>query len=200
MNAPPARWVPPGSETIGYFARARGFSYDPRPDERWFRHWEPHDTLVAPQLWLNSCTERTPYGVFVIAEPWTTDEGMEPIERAVVCFAQVAGPPHRASMRVGEPFLTRVAYLESLPPPEMTLADPEWDGEIKTFARSRGDAERAFPPKLRRLLLDRKFRGHLEIRAGGFVVHHEGIAPTAYGYELTLRIAHDIAKSFLFPK
>ena len=200
MSASTSRWTPPGSQTIEYFARARGFSYEARPDERWFRHWEPHDTLVSPEYWVNSCTERTPYGIFVIAEPWTAGEGLEPVDRAVVGFAQVAGPTRRASMRVGEPFLTRVAFLESPPPPQVKLDDPEWDASMTTFARSADDARAAFPPKLRRLLCDRNFRGHLEIRQGGFVIHHEGVPPTAYGYELTLRIAHDITKAFIFPQ
>ncbi|NUP08472.1 MAG: hypothetical protein HOW73_20675 [Polyangiaceae bacterium] len=199
MTPPVPKWVPLGSQTIEYFARARGFAYEARPEERWFRHWEPHDTMVAPELWVNSCTERTPYGVFVVAEPWTANEGVDPVERAVVAFAQIGGPVCRAAMRVGEPFLTRVAFLESPPPPKVLLGDAVWDEHVTTFAHSIDEAKGAFPPKLRKLLQERGFKGHLEIRRGGFVVHHEGVPPTAYGYELTFRVAHDIAKAFIFP-
>ena len=40
-----------------------------------------------------------------------------------ILFAQVAGPRFRAAIRTEEPFLTRVAYLESPPPPQVKLDD-----------------------------------------------------------------------------
>lgn len=195
MNEPVRPWMPPGTDAIGMFARSRGMLFDPRPDERWFRHWEPHDTMVAPELWLNAVTERARRGTFVVAEPWTANEGFVPIERTVVGFAQIQGPQCRAAMRVGEPFLTRVAFLESAPPAQVELGDPTWDEHVTTFANAVDVARRAFPPALRELLRARGFRGHLEIRSGGFVVHHEGSLPTPHDYDLTLRMAHDIARA-----
>jgi len=193
MSVEEQPWLPPGSDAIAMYARSRGLLYEGRPDERWFRHWEPHDTMVAPELWLNACTERS-WATFVVAEPWTANEGLQPIERAVVGFAQLAGPLRRAAIRVGEPFLTKVAYLEAPPPPTVTIGDRVWDENVTTLAASPTEALNAFPPRLRELLRGRGFKGHLEVRPGGFVVHHEGLQPRPDGYEMTLRIAHDIAR------
>jgi len=201
VSQQPPPWSPPGSDAILGYARSRRLLYELRPDERWFRHWEPHDTMVAPELWLNVCTERSPYGTFVVAEPWTAGEGLMPIERAVVGFAQVPtlyggrGGSRRAAMRVGEPFLTKVAYLEAPPPPKVTLDDPVWDAHVTTFAASPSEALAAFPRSLRDMLRHRGFRGHLEIRPGGFVVHHEGLVPRPSDYDLTFRMLHDIART-----
>lgn len=186
-------WIPPGSHAIRDFAYARRLAWEARPDERWFRHWEPFDTMVAPELWLNAVTERTAWGVHVAAEPWTAGEGLEPIERAVVGFAQVPTPLRRGAMRVGEPFLTKVAFLEAPPPPCVKVGDKVWDEHVTTFAASPSEAASAFPPRLRELLRRRGFRGHLEMRPGGFIVHHEGWPATPDSYDRTLRMLHEIA-------
>lgn len=188
-----APWVAPGSEVIRAYAASRRLAYEARPDERWFRHWEPYDTMVAPELWLNSVTQHNPWGVHVVAEPWTAGEGLEPIERALVGFAQVPTPLRRAAMRVGEPFLTKVAFLEAPPPPRVTVGDKVWDTHVTTFAASSSEAVTAFPPRLREYLRQRGFQGHLEMRPGGFVVHHEGWPSTPEHYDRTLRLLHDIA-------
>lgn len=194
MDAAPL-WMPTGSDVIARWAAAQRLAYAARPDDAWFRAWEPHDTLIAPELWLNSVTRPAPGGVIVVAEAYAAGEGCDPIERAIVAFAQLRGPTRRAAMRTGEPYLTKTVFLEQAPPPRVKLGDPLWDEHTSTFAASPSEAEAAFHPGLRRLLAKRGFRGHLEIRPGGFVVHHEGLGPRPEHYELLFRIAHDIGGS-----
>lgn len=187
-----AGFRPYGTDAVAHFGAIRRLPFEVNPDERWFRHWEPFDTMVAPEHWLCSLTERTPWGVHVVAEAWTSTLGVEPLERTLVGFAEVPTPRRRAAMRVGEPFLTRVAFLESPPPPRVSLGDKLWDEHVHTFAASPSEAQAAFPPNLRELLRQRGFRGHLEMRPGGFVVHHEGFAPRPEFYDLTFRMLNDI--------
>ena len=68
-------WLPPGSEHIAAYARTRRLGYDAKPAEDFFRRWEPHDTIVSPELWYNACTQPTPWGGHVtVAEPWTAGD------------------------------------------------------------------------------------------------------------------------------
>ncbi|HTJ80836.1 MAG TPA: hypothetical protein VL400_03910 [Polyangiaceae bacterium] len=189
-------WLPPGSREIGYYAATRRLLYAPKPDEAWFRAWEPHDTMISPENWYNAVTDRNPMGTFVVAEAWTAGEAVEPLERTIVGFAQLrGGPARRAAMRVGEPFMTKVAFLEMPPPPKVALGDKVWDEHVTTFAASASEAAAAFPKRLRELLRSRGFRGHLEIRPGGFVVHHEGYGPRPETYDTMFRMLSDIARA-----
>src|SRR5688500_5546198 len=100
--------LPSGSDAIAAFARARGLGYEATPREDFFRRWEPHDTMVAPETWYNACTEVARWGGHVvIAEPWTAGASLEPLERTLVAFVTVPWLTRRAAMRVGEPFLTK---------------------------------------------------------------------------------------------
>ena len=186
-------WVPNGSDQIAHWARLRGSFYAARPEETWFRQWEPHDTMIAPEHFFNACTINFPAGSVVIVEPWAAGEGIDPIERTLLAYATHRGFSRRAAMRVGEPFLTRVAFLESPPPPKVTLGDKIWDENVSTFAASQGEALAAFPKPLRDLLRGRGFKGHLEIRPGGFIVHYDGLVPRPDHYDMMMRVVLDIA-------
>jgi hypothetical protein len=194
-------WVPDGSDQIAHFARMRNLQYRARPEEMWFRAWEPHDTMISPELYLNSVTAADRIGNLVVCEPWTTYERGEPLERCLVGFANVELRPRvsmpralqrRAAMRVGEPFLTKVTFLESPPPPRVSIGDAVWDEHVTTFAASASEANIAFPKALRSLLQKRGFEGHLEIRPGGFVVHMVGLVPRPDHYDLLFRALGDI--------
>lgn len=182
-----APFVPPGSHQVAMWAQSRGLAYSARPDEKWFRRWEPFDTMAPPQHYFASVTWNAPYGSIVVVEPWTTSEDMEPLERTIMAFAVHTGLRRRAAMRVGEPFMTRVAFIESPPPPTVQLGDKNWDKHVKTFAASGSEAAAAFHPPLRALLSDWNFQGHLELRAGGgLVAHWQGLLPTPDGYDRLL--------------
>jgi hypothetical protein len=173
--------------------------YTARPGEDWFRQWEPHDTMVSPENFFNSVSfrlpslrGRTPIGDGVIVEPWAAPEGVDPLERTLLGFATHPAMMNRAAMRTGEPFLTKVAFLESAPPPTVTLGDKIWDSHVTTFAASQSEALAAFNPTLRELLRSRGFKGHLEIRPGGVIVHYEGLVPRPDHYDMMMRVIADV--------
>jgi hypothetical protein len=192
MVGSPSPIHPHGSERIARWAGARRLGYAWRPDEAWFRRWEPHDTLTAATLFYNSCTANAGRSSVVLVEPWLAAEDMEPLDRTVLAFASHPGLYRRAAMRVGEHFLTRVAFLESPPPPTVTIGEKVWDQHVKTFAASSLEASAAFHPKVRRLLAGWGFAGHIELRPGGLVVHQAGLRPTPEHYERLWKTTVDV--------
>jgi hypothetical protein len=193
---------PRGAQAIEHWARSRGVSFSARPDESWFRRWEPYDTLAPPSFYFNACTVQHPPGLIVLAEPWTsTSEDTEPLERTVLGFATHPALVRRASMRAGEHFITRVAFLESLPPPTVKVGDKVWDTHVVTFAASPLEAATAFHPKLRQLLSGWGFQGHLELRPGGLVCHFAGLGPIPEHYSRMRRILIEIvAAAVAYPR
>ena len=95
-------------------------------------------------------------------------------------------------MRVGEFFLTRVVYLESPPPPKVTIGEALWDAHVETFAASSAEAAAAFPPRLRALLAGWGFQGHLEIRPGGLLLYMAGLEPVAEHYQRLMGIVREV--------
>lgn len=180
-------------ERIGAWAQASGFAWSPFPEESWFRHWEPHDTIAPPGHYLRSVTRTSPHGPYVVVEPWyASDLYSEPLERTIIAYATHPNLMHRAAMRVGEYFLTRVAFIESPPPPTVTVGDPVWDKHVTTFAASGSEAARAFRPRLRTLLASWGFQGQLEIRPGGLVLFMAGLRPVTEHYQRLMGITRDV--------
>lgn len=95
-------------------------------------------------------------------------------------------------MRVGEHFLTRVAFIESSPPPKVAIGEKLWDQHVTTFAASGSEAARAFPPRLRNLLASWGFQGHLEVRPGGLTVYMTGLRPVVEHYQRMFGITREI--------
>lgn len=95
-------------------------------------------------------------------------------------------------MRVGEHFVTRVAFIESPPPPKVTIGDALWDNHVTTFAASGSEAARAFPPRLRSLLASWGFQGHLEVRPGGLAIYVAGLHPAPEQYQRLLSITREV--------
>ncbi|WP_437993504.1 hypothetical protein [Sorangium sp. So ce145] len=184
-----------GSELIESWAARRGLAFTLRPDEAWFRRWEPYDTIAPPSAYIRACTWMTNPGHVVLVEPWYADGDADPLERTLLGFASHPALRHRASMRVGEHFLTRVAFIESPPPPRVVLGDALWDAHVTTFAASTREAAAAFHPRLRKLLATRGFHGHLELRRGGLVVHCAGLRPAPEHYESLLGVVREIVSA-----
>jgi hypothetical protein len=181
------------SERISAWAHGNGLLWAPYPAESWFRHWEPYDTISPPGHYINSVTRTSPHGPYVCVEPWYASElNDEPLGRALLAYATHPSLMYRAAMRVGEHFVTRVAFIESPPPPKVTLGDAVWDEHVATFAASGSEAARAFPPRLRKLLASWGFQGHLEIRPGGLVLYMAGLRPIAEHYQRLLGLSREV--------
>lgn len=168
---------PQGTAAIAQWARRKGVSHNVRPDQAWFRKWEPYDTMVSPTCFLNACSWPVSRAVVTLAEPWTEEGDEEPMDRTLVAFVSHPELTRRASMRSGEHFITRVTFLEDPPAPQVKIGDPVWDEHVVTRAASTEEAARAFHPELRQLLAGWGFSGHLELRPGGLVLHYGGLKP-----------------------
>jgi hypothetical protein len=134
--------------------------------------------MVSAAVYFNAVTWSLPGGQATLAEPWLAELGSEPLDRTVLAFVSHPGLSGRAAVRGGEHFNTRVAFLDSPPPPVVELGDPSWDERWVTFAQSAGQAHAALPPKVRQLLGRWRFSGHLELRPGRLVVHFAGTLPS----------------------
>lgn len=133
--------------------------------------------MTSPETYYNAITMPLPGGTVTFAEPWYAPEDTEPLDRTLLCFVVHPGLRHRAAARGGEHFNTRVAYIESPPPPRVRIGDPIWDAHVLTFAASPSEADAAFPIAVRRLLAEWGFSGHIEVRPGGLVVQHAALRP-----------------------
>jgi hypothetical protein len=169
--------LPPESDQIAGWARRRRLGYEPRPTSKWFRKWEPYDTMVSADHYYNVVSWPVDGGMAAVAEPWIAPLDSEPLGRTVLFFVQHSGFTRRAAARGGEHFNTRVAYLENPPPPEVRLGDPAWDQHVLTFAASPAEALVAFPRPARQLLAHWGFVGHVEVRPGGLIFNQIGIEP-----------------------
>jgi hypothetical protein len=181
------------SERVAAWALTSGFGWASHPAESWFRQWEPYDTISPPGYYLRSVTRNSPHGPYVCVEPWyASDLETEPLERTLLAYATHPGLLYRAAVRSGEHFVTRVAYIESPPPPKVTLGDPLWDKHVVTYGAPGSKAALAFPPRVRSLLASWGFQGHLEVRPGGLVIHMAGLRPITEHYQRLLGIAREV--------
>lgn len=184
-----------GSDQIAAWAATRGLLFRAAPDEAWFRDWEPFDTMAPPTVYYSACSWAQAPGEATIVEPWYAPEDGTPLGRTLLAFAKHPGLRYRASARAGEHFLTRVAFLESRPPPEVKIGDALWDEHVTTLAFSEEEAKAAFHRRLRRLLAGWGFSGHLELRRGGLVLHYAGLSPVARDYDRMLFIVRDVVSA-----
>ncbi|HQP36031.1 MAG TPA: hypothetical protein PLI95_12665 [Polyangiaceae bacterium] len=178
---------PAGSDPIARWAARNGFNYQPVPDHEWFAAWEPFETMVAPPAWFNAVSGAYRSGHVTIAEPWLADEGFEPIDRTLVAFVVHPRLRGKASARVGESFLTRVAYVGSAPPPRAKVGDPRWDERATTYAPIGTEPGAVLLPGLRELLLAWRFEGHLELRPRGMILHVAGLHPNEESLDKLMR-------------
>lgn len=189
-----------GTERIRSWAVRNNLTFEPQPDPAWYERWEPFDTMVAPSRYLNSVVASLPPGHVSIVEPWHAEPDLEPLDRAVMAFATHPALRFRASVRIGEWFITRVAFVGSVPPAKARVGDADWDTKAVTFAASEAEAKTAFHPQLRNFLNAWRFRGHLELRPGGLAVHVGGLRPEPHHIELLLQfVAPLVANALAYP-
>ncbi len=189
--------MPPGSDRIARWAAANAFKYSPRPDPSWFQQWEPYDTIVSPTAYLNACMRSYHPGQRHVAlvEPWVADEGFEPIDRTMLALVNHPALRWKVSARIGESFLTRVAFVSSPAPPAVKTGDEAWDQVANTFAWDQVHLTNGLTPKLRKLLLSWGFQGHLELRQGGLVLHVAGLHSAPEDLDRLLPFVHEVVSA-----
>lgn len=191
--------IPAGTDVIMRWAMGLGLACTARPEESWLRAWEPFDTMVAPARYVNAVSWQLPPGAITVVEPWTEEGLLEPMERTLLAFASHAQLRHRCAFRVGEHFITRVSSLTHTPPPVVTIGDTTWDEHVVTLAHSVADARTALTGALRALLGRWGFRGHVELRPGGAVIHYAGLQPIPQHYADLRAAAQQVVAAALTP-
>ncbi len=191
--------LPTGSDAVARWARSRGVNYEGWPNQAWFRFWEPYDTMVSAAHYYNAITWQLSQGAVTIAEPWTEDGELEPMDRTILAFVKHSGLRYTASMRSGEHFITRVSFLTNPAPPQVTIGDPVWDEHVTTYAQSPEAALNALTKPMRSLLKRWAFTGHIEIRVGSAIIHYAGLKPMPQHYEQLVRIVPEIVSAALTP-
>jgi hypothetical protein len=186
MTGVGSTFSPPGADKLRVWAAQHGLGFQALPDPTWFQQWEPYDTMIAPSRYVNGLMRSAERGHLVIVEPWAAEDGFEPVTRSIWGFMTHDALRHRASVRIGEWSLTRVAFLDGRPPPQVKLGDSAWDDRAVTLAWTREEALGAFHAGLRRFLHSWNFAGHLELRPGGLVVHVAALRPTCSDIETLL--------------
>ena len=119
---------------------------------------------LPPARFFNACTwlARPDPGHVVVVEPWYALDELTPRSR-LSSLPGAPRPRHRAAMRAAEHFVTRVAFIESLPPPEVDSASRPGTRTRRRSPRRPGGGGR-LPPPPAQLLAGWAFRGHLELR------------------------------------
>lgn len=196
-KSPPEQlFLPPGSERVVAWAKQRRLRLQALPEDEWFRAWEPFDTMVSASKYYNSVSWQIPGGSVTVAEPWIAPIGSEPLDRTLLTFVSHPVFQRWASARGGEHFNTRVSFIESAPPPSVSLGDPSWDQYMATFAASPAEAAAAFPVRVRQKLRSWAFSGHVEVRPGGLIFHFAGFQPNPESLDRLERGVPELVQAF----
>ncbi len=176
------------SEPIGWiaqFAAAKGLRYEPDPDERWLRVWEPFATLKVPIHYRHSLSATGSIGSISLAmmvhemPAPHLPSGLREVATwvAIVQDTRITGRFAVTSDRqevFGEP-------LDLVPFPRQSGGDAWFDGIFATFGESQAAVDAALTPSLKKLLLGWQTPLHAEVRPGGFVLCASALAPDYTG-------------------
>jgi len=150
-----------------YAARA-GLRYEPDPDERWMRVWEPYVTLRTPIRYEHALsTTALTVARFVLAPRAgfaVGDEGWIAIGQDERLAGRAAATSDASPI-----FRDDAASL-----PRRPTGDAAFDAVFGSYGEADDAVKKAINPSVRKLALGWRAPVHFEIRPGGFV-----LAPTA---------------------
>jgi hypothetical protein len=165
------------------FALRAGFKYEPEPDERWLRVWEPFVTLRNPIRYEHAVsttgtTSALTIARFVLAPRdgfAVGDEGWMAVgqdER----FAAPPGEPPRSRI-VAATSDTSSVFRDEASFPRTSTGDPAFDAIFATFAASGDGIATVLNPSVRKLAIGWQTPIHFEIRPGGYVLAPIALRP-----------------------
>lgn len=160
------------------FANRASLSYEPEPDERWLRVWEPYVTLRTPIRYEHALSATGTTSAITIARfVLTPRAGYAVGDEAWIAIGQddrLRGPAKvvAATSDAGPIFRD-----DAIPLPRRWTGDPDFDAVFATFAESDEAVRAMLGPSLRRLTLGWRTPVHFEVRAGGFVVAPVALKP-----------------------
>ncbi len=172
---------------VDYALRA-GLKYEPEPDERWLRVWEPYVTLKNPiryehALSTTGTTSALTVARFVLAprEGFAVgDEGWIAVgqdERLVAGSAAGGTAQTSALGTVAATSDTSSVFRDEAPLPRRSTGDPAFDAIFATFAESDDGVASILNPSVRQLAVGWQTPIHFEIRPGGYVLAPIALRP-----------------------
>ncbi len=157
---------------VSDFALRAGLTYEPEPDERWLRAWEPYVTLRTPVRYEHALSRTGTTSALTIARfVLAPRAGFAVGDEGWIAIAQDERLRGRAAATsdANPIFRDDAASL-----PARRTGDAAFDAVFASFAESDEALAQAINSSVRKLALGWRAPVHFELRPGGFV-----LAPTA---------------------
>ena len=168
--AEPVPWV-------ADFAARAGLSYEPEPDERWLRVWEPYVTLRNPIRYEHALSSTGTTSALTVARFVLAPRGDYAVgDEAWIAIAQderLHGTA-AATSDTGPIFRDDATSL-----PRWRTGDAAFDAAFAAFADSQDTCGRVLNASIRALALGWRTPVHFEVRPGGLVLAPVDLRPDA---------------------
>lgn len=161
---------------LAEYALRAGLTYEPEPDERWLRVWEPYVTLRNPiryehALGVTGTTSALTVARFIL----TPRAGFAVGDEGWIAIAQDERVRGKAAATSD---VNPIFRDDATSFPRRSTGDAAFDAAFATFAES-DEAALAITSSLRKLTLGWSVALHFEIRTGGFVLAPTALRPDA---------------------
>lgn len=176
--APPAAYDPYAAErALAEWAQARGLALSATPDLRWYQAWQPF-VYTAPVARVGrELRGKLDDADLALTEAFDADPIKQAAgeDRQLLCFLITPRLRARAALRAksGGGLVNDVksgfGSLFGGASPGSVLGDPAFEQHFDVSVPSREEGNAALPVVLRQLLVTHRWRGILELRAGGLV-------------------------------
>ncbi len=158
------------------FATRASLRYEPDPDERWLRVWEPYVTLRTPIRYEHALSSTGTTSALTVARIVLQPRaGYAVGDEAWIAIGQddrLRGSKVAATSDAGPIFRDDAVAL-----PRRMTGDQAFDAVFATFAETEEAVASMLTPSLRRLTLGWRTPVHFEVRAGGFVIAPVALKP-----------------------
>lgn len=175
---------------LAQVASRRGLRYQPAPDERWIRVWEPYVTLRVAESYEHALESTGVHGsitvsMFSVRSPY--------LSRSLLALVQDPRIVRAVAVtnEVGTTFREDPELLSSRRTP---TGDAVFDSRYATFRVGADDPSEALSPSLRKLLLGWNVALHLELRPGAFVFAPVGLPLDARSVDWVVEVLPLIAQ------
>ncbi len=167
------------------FATRASLRYEPDPDERWLRVWEPYVTLRTPIRYEHALSTTGTTSALTVArivlQPRASfavgDEAWISIGQDDRLLAPAGARDKKSSVVAATSDAGPIFRDDAVALPRRATGDPAFDAVFATFAESDEMVGAMLTPSLRRLTLGWRTPVHFEVRPGGFVIVPVALKP-----------------------
>ncbi len=162
---------------IAEYALRAGLTYEPEPDERWLRVWEPYVTMRTPIRYEHALSATGTTNALTVARfVLSPREGFAVGDEGWIAVGQ------------DERLTGRVAATNDASPifrddavslPRHPTGDAAFDAVFATYAESETALATSLGDSVRKLTLGWRAPIHFEIRAGGYILAPVALRPDA---------------------